>query len=169
LQDYSEFRHLVAPELRPADRILELGCGNSGLGSALAADGFQHVTCTDLSQVVVERMQRKAAAAASPVQYQVRHEVPCVLSSIKVVSPCILRHNVLLSALLSTPAASETPPCAWLQAADMLQLPFPDGSFDVVIEKGALEVSMAGSLTLVLATLSCHFHSTRPLKSLQNC
>ena len=70
-QDYSEFRHLVAPQLRPADRILELGCGNSGLGAALAADGYQHVTCTDLSGVVVERMRRKAAAAASTVQYQV--------------------------------------------------------------------------------------------------
>lgn len=71
LQDYSEFRHLVAPQLRPSDRILELGCGNSGLGAALAADGFHSVTCTDLSRVVVERMQRKADAAGSSVQYQV--------------------------------------------------------------------------------------------------
>lgn len=70
-QDYSEFRHLVAPQLRPSDAILELGCGNSNLGAALAADGFRDVTCTDLSRVVVDRMQRKAARAGSTVRYQV--------------------------------------------------------------------------------------------------
>lgn len=70
-KDYCEFRHLVAPELRPSDGILELGCGNSNLGAALAADGFRDVTCTDLSRVVVDRMQQKAAQAGSSVRYQV--------------------------------------------------------------------------------------------------
>lgn len=61
----------MAPELVASDRVLELGCGNSGLGAALAADGLKRVTCTDLSGVVVQRMQRKATACASGVHYQV--------------------------------------------------------------------------------------------------
>ena len=50
-QEYSEFRHLVEPHLRPGARILELGCGNSSLGASLAAAGFD-VTCTDMATTV---------------------------------------------------------------------------------------------------------------------
>lgn len=62
---------MVAPHIKPCDAILELGCGNSGMGAALAADGFSRITCTDLSATVVGKMRAKAAAAGLPITYQV--------------------------------------------------------------------------------------------------
>ena len=144
-QDYSEFRHLVAPELRPTDRVLELGCGNSGLGAALAADGVQHVTCTDLSGVVIERMQHRAAACDSGVQYQV-HPMEAAGTQHRC-SVCSFLAPWILGSWLP-PAVHEVPACICLQVADMLQLPFPDSSFDVVIEKGALEVSITTGVVM---------------------
>jgi SAM-dependent methyltransferase len=163
-QDYSEFRHLVAPELRPTDRVLELGCGNSGLGAALAADGVQHVTCTDLSGVVIERMQRRAAASASGVQYQVRSSGRRVCSAASMLCP--FECGTLAPSFQCPwwlPAASEVPMCICLQVADMLQLPFPDGSFDVVIEKGALEVSSTHGVQRCVPMQGTTFTSIRHL------
>ena len=50
-KQYSEFRHLVLPHLKPSDRILVLGCGNSTMTADLWRDGFHDITSIDLSQV----------------------------------------------------------------------------------------------------------------------
>lgn len=62
-KDYSHFSHFITPQLLLSDRILVLGCGNSSLTQELHRDGFKHLTSTDLSPVVIERMQAKSAAA----------------------------------------------------------------------------------------------------------
>lgn len=59
---YASFSHLIRREVRPSDRILILGNGNSNLPFELQADGFSRVTATDLSPVVTERMRLKAEA-----------------------------------------------------------------------------------------------------------
>ncbi len=50
---YAEFRHLVSPYLRPEDRILILGCGNSSMSADLYREGFRRQTNIDISPVVV--------------------------------------------------------------------------------------------------------------------
>ena len=40
-------------------QVLELGCGNSQLCEELYKDGITDITCTDLSAVAVERMQKR--------------------------------------------------------------------------------------------------------------
>ncbi|XP_027439273.2 EEF1A lysine methyltransferase 4 isoform X4 [Zalophus californianus] len=59
--DYSSFRALLEPELRPEDRILVLGCGNSALSYELFLGGFPDVTSVDYSSVVVAVMQARYA------------------------------------------------------------------------------------------------------------
>ncbi|XP_006160819.1 EEF1A lysine methyltransferase 4 [Tupaia chinensis] len=59
--DFSSFRALLEPELRPEDRILVLGCGNSALSYELFRGGFPDVTSVDYSSVVVAAMQARYA------------------------------------------------------------------------------------------------------------
>lgn len=40
-------------------QVLELGCGNSQLSEDLYKDGITKITCTDLSAVAVQNMQRR--------------------------------------------------------------------------------------------------------------
>ncbi|KAG6545607.1 hypothetical protein Mapa_012961 [Marchantia paleacea] len=93
-KDYSHFRHLILANVKPTDRVLEVGCGNSQMGMEMFKDGIRQITRTDLSPVAVKHMQERCAALGFE---GIRHEV-----------------------------------------ADMLDLPFGDGSFDVVIEKGTV-------------------------------
>ncbi|XP_058920250.1 endothelin-converting enzyme 2 isoform X4 [Kogia breviceps] len=57
--DFSSFRDLLEPELRPEDRILVLGCGNSALSYELFLGGFPDVTSVDYSSVVVAAMRAR--------------------------------------------------------------------------------------------------------------
>ncbi|XP_059778041.1 EEF1A lysine methyltransferase 4 isoform X2 [Balaenoptera ricei] len=59
--DFSSFRDLLEPELRPEDRILVLGCGNSALSYELFLGGFPDVTSVDYSSVVVAAMRDRYA------------------------------------------------------------------------------------------------------------
>ncbi|XP_037695351.1 EEF1A lysine methyltransferase 4 isoform X5 [Choloepus didactylus] len=59
--DFSSFRYLLEPELRPEDRILVLGCGNSALSYELFLRGFPDVTSVDYSSVVVAAMRARYA------------------------------------------------------------------------------------------------------------
>ncbi|XP_036300168.1 EEF1A lysine methyltransferase 4 isoform X5 [Pipistrellus kuhlii] len=59
--DFSSFRALLEPELRPEDRILVLGCGNSALSYQLYLGGFPDVTSVDYSSVVVDAMRARYA------------------------------------------------------------------------------------------------------------
>lgn len=73
LKGYSYFRHLCVPHLHSSNKILILGCGNSSLTQDLYNDGFHNLTSIDLSEVVVEQMQAKAAAAGqTEICWQVR-------------------------------------------------------------------------------------------------
>lgn len=95
-KEYSHFKHLFTPQIQPSDDILILGCGNSSLTQDLYLDGYKQLTSVDLSPVVIEHMQTKAAAASQG-------------------------------------------DITW-QVADMLNLPYADQTFDVVIEKGTMDV-----------------------------
>ena len=55
-KSYAEFRHLISPYLRPKDRILILGCGNSSMSADLYREGFCCQTNIDISPVVVQRV-----------------------------------------------------------------------------------------------------------------
>ncbi|XP_006869851.1 PREDICTED: endothelin-converting enzyme 2 isoform X7 [Chrysochloris asiatica] len=59
--DFSSFRALLESELRPEDRILVLGCGNSALSYELFLGGFPDVTSVDYSSVVVAAMRARYA------------------------------------------------------------------------------------------------------------
>ena len=50
-KSYSEFKHLLAPFLKPSHAVLIIGCGNSSLPFDLWNDGFKNVTSIDTSQV----------------------------------------------------------------------------------------------------------------------
>lgn len=100
-KDYSHFRHLILENVRSSDRVLELGCGNSRLSIDMFRDGITHITCSDLSPVAVQEMQKHLEAER------------CTGVTVVV--------------------------------ADMLDLPFEDNSFDVVIEKGTMDVLFVNS------------------------
>eukprot|EP00744_Colponema_vietnamica_P023463 GILI01033952.1.p1 GENE.GILI01033952.1~~GILI01033952.1.p1 ORF type:complete len:254 (-),score=63.02 GILI01033952.1:57-818(-) len=47
--------------LRPTDRILIVGCGNSSFSASIYEDGFRNIVNIDFSQVVIEKMRQKHA------------------------------------------------------------------------------------------------------------
>eukprot|EP00620_Florenciella_sp_RCC1587_P018131 CAMPEP_0182574976 /NCGR_PEP_ID=MMETSP1324-20130603/28178_1 /TAXON_ID=236786 /ORGANISM="Florenciella sp., Strain RCC1587" /LENGTH=181 /DNA_ID=CAMNT_0024790475 /DNA_START=33 /DNA_END=574 /DNA_ORIENTATION=- len=87
----------MRPLLKPTDRILVVGCGNSPFTAALYDDGFKNVTSIDFSPTVIKAMAARHAEAR--------------------------------------------PELKWL-TMDMLDLKFDDESFDVVIDKAAMDALM---------------------------
>lgn len=72
LKSYSQFKHLCTPHLHLDDSILILGCGNSTLTQDLYDDGYKNLTSIDLSNIVIERMRAKSAAARqNEIKWQV--------------------------------------------------------------------------------------------------
>ena len=71
-KDFSEFKHLCVKHLHSGDSILILGCGNSTLTQDLYQSGFQNLTSVDLSDIVIDHMQKKAAAAC---QHEIKWQV----------------------------------------------------------------------------------------------
>ena len=64
---FAEFRHLLLPHLKPGDKILILGCGNSLLPMDLWREGFRDITSVDLSPAVIHKMAARAEAAVRPL------------------------------------------------------------------------------------------------------
>ncbi|NXS52420.1 EFMT4 methyltransferase, partial [Brachypteracias leptosomus] len=93
----SRFLPQLEAELRPGDRILVLGCGNSALSHDLHELGHTDVTSIDFSPACIAAMRARYA-----------------------------RH---------------CPSLRWA-VMDIRSLAFPNGTFDVVLEKGTLDVLM---------------------------
>eukprot|EP00747_Dinoflagellata_sp_TGD_P191339 gnl/TRDRNA2_/TRDRNA2_54566_c0_seq1.p1 gnl/TRDRNA2_/TRDRNA2_54566_c0~~gnl/TRDRNA2_/TRDRNA2_54566_c0_seq1.p1 ORF type:complete len:265 (+),score=36.95 gnl/TRDRNA2_/TRDRNA2_54566_c0_seq1:77-871(+) len=53
------FVPLVKPHMKQSDRVLQLGCGNSLVAEALAADGFTNVMSVDISPSVIAANQER--------------------------------------------------------------------------------------------------------------
>uniref|UniRef100_A0A8C4XIY5 EEF1A lysine methyltransferase 4 n=1 Tax=Falco tinnunculus TaxID=100819 RepID=A0A8C4XIY5_FALTI len=92
----SRFLPQLEAELRPGDRILVLGCGNSALSHDLHELGYTDVTSIDFSPACIDTMRARYARCPG------------------------LRWAVM----------------------DIRALAFPDATFDVVLEKGTLDVLM---------------------------
>ncbi|KJE92855.1 endothelin converting enzyme 2 [Capsaspora owczarzaki ATCC 30864] len=58
-KSYESFRIQLLPELKPSDRILIVGCGNSTLSELLYKDGFENITNIDFSQIVIDNMRER--------------------------------------------------------------------------------------------------------------
>lgn len=56
---YISFQHLLSQDVKPTDKILTLGCGNSTLSEEMYKDGYRLITNTDFSPVVIEKMAAK--------------------------------------------------------------------------------------------------------------
>ncbi len=80
---FAEFRHLLLPHLKPCDRILILGCGNSLLPLDLWREGFREITSVDLSPAVIQKMAARTEAEvrlSMPLLY-LRHPIPQALTA----------------------------------------------------------------------------------------
>jgi 2-polyprenyl-3-methyl-5-hydroxy-6-metoxy-1,4-benzoquinol methylase len=55
----SSFEHLLFQHIKPSDRILNLGCGNSSLSVSLYVKGYQNIENMDFSQTVISRMKER--------------------------------------------------------------------------------------------------------------
>ncbi|KAA3463537.1 methyltransferase-like protein 13 [Gossypium australe] len=119
-KDYSHFRHLMQSHIKPNSSVLELGCGNSQLCEELYKDGITDITCIDLSSVAVERMKERLLSKG----YE------------GVFCGYFLNSFCFLVTSLSEIKVLE---------ADMLDLPFSNECFDVVIEKGTMDVLFVDS------------------------
>lgn len=100
-KDYTHFRHLILQHIRQNSSVLEVGCGNSQLSDEMYKDGIKNITCTDLSPIAVDKVQKRLSSKG----YK---EIKAMV-------------------------------------ADMLDLPFGDETFDVVIEKGTMDVLFVDS------------------------
>lgn len=68
---YEEFKNLMHQHVKREENILIVGCGNSGMTEAMYRDGYCSIVSTDISEVVVEKMQQKAASNGCEGEEQV--------------------------------------------------------------------------------------------------
>ncbi|CAI5743238.1 unnamed protein product [Hyaloperonospora brassicae] len=96
---FENVAELLAKYVRPSDRILVVGCGNSTFSIDMYNSGFHHITNIDFSKTVIERMSAKYSKELLEMK--------------------------------------------WIEA-DMTTLSnvFAPGSFDVVIDKAAMDALM---------------------------
>ena len=57
LLTYEQLQTHLVPLLRPLERILVVGCGNSGLSAGLYDSGFTDIVNIDFSETVIEKMK----------------------------------------------------------------------------------------------------------------
>ncbi|RHY34880.1 hypothetical protein DYB32_002406 [Aphanomyces invadans] len=57
--EYSTLRPALHKIVKPRDRVLVVGCGNSDLSPDWANDGYLHVTSMDFSALVIDEMKHK--------------------------------------------------------------------------------------------------------------
>uniref|UniRef100_A0A8R7R3X3 Methyltransferase-like protein 13 n=1 Tax=Triticum urartu TaxID=4572 RepID=A0A8R7R3X3_TRIUA len=58
-QKYPALAPLLRLYVRPHQRLLLVGCGNSVFGENMVQDGYQDVVNIDISSVVIEQMKKK--------------------------------------------------------------------------------------------------------------
>lgn len=68
---YSAMRDVLLPLLKPTDRILHVGCGQSRLGFDLYADGFCNVLNMDISEACVSQLAARYANSAPKMHFRV--------------------------------------------------------------------------------------------------
>ncbi|OQR88051.1 methyltransferase [Achlya hypogyna] len=56
---YANMRPVLKTLVKPTDRILVVGCGNSDLSPLWAQDGYKHMTSMDFSELVIAEMRQK--------------------------------------------------------------------------------------------------------------
>ncbi|RHZ05333.1 hypothetical protein DYB26_015380, partial [Aphanomyces astaci] len=57
--EYSALRPALHKSVKPSDRILVVGCGNSDLSPDWTKDGYPHVTSMDFSELAIDEMRHK--------------------------------------------------------------------------------------------------------------
>ena len=68
---YSAIREVLLPLLKPADRILHVGCGQSRLGEEIYKDGFCNVLNMDISVSCIQQMATRYAKLTPKSHYRV--------------------------------------------------------------------------------------------------
>uniref|UniRef100_A0A915DQV8 Methyltransferase type 11 domain-containing protein n=1 Tax=Ditylenchus dipsaci TaxID=166011 RepID=A0A915DQV8_9BILA len=61
IADFKQFSPLILPVLKPTDKILHLGCGNSKLSFQLQQAGFPKITNVDYSSTLIEKRAEQYA------------------------------------------------------------------------------------------------------------
>jgi len=59
-QKYDALSTLFKKYLKPVDKILMVGCGNSRLSEDMHKDGFKNITNIDISNAVIKAMEQKS-------------------------------------------------------------------------------------------------------------
>jgi hypothetical protein len=127
-RSYEHFQALVERECKPQDRILVVGCGNSAMSEGMArASHVAPCACA---------LADNTRAAARADMYRASRLTNIVSTD---ASPTVVTR------MRERAAASGCAGITW-QVADMLALPFEDGAFDVVIEKGSIDCFLARAL-----------------------
>lgn len=54
LESYESLKPLISQYMRPEDKILIIGCGNSPLSEDLYDDGYHNQLNIDISQIVID-------------------------------------------------------------------------------------------------------------------
>lgn len=69
--DYKKFKHLLQQDVKPTDKILILGCGNSLMSEQMYSDGYTYIINTDYSSVVIENMRNKCQHTCPDMEWEV--------------------------------------------------------------------------------------------------
>lgn len=72
LVSFSDVAKQLKAHLKPTDRILVVGCGNSKFSYDLYQAGFTHICNIDYSETVIEAMKRKCQESCPDMDWRVR-------------------------------------------------------------------------------------------------
>lgn len=103
--DYDDIKSILLPLIKPEDKLLIIGCGNSTLSVDLYDNGFYNNVNIDISKVAINQMITK------------------------------YKTNGIRDKLI-------------FESMDMLEMKYPDESFNVVIDKGTLDAVSSGDFDI---------------------
>jgi hypothetical protein len=123
---YSAMREVLLPLLKPTDRILHVGCGQSQLGSSLYNDGFCNVLNMDISPAVIAQMAARHAKAAPKMHHRVMDmmALDCCNSSVE-----MILDKGSIDALMCTGSTQERVKAC---LSEFLRVLVPNGAYFVV-------------------------------------
>lgn len=132
LASFPDIASIVEQFVHKTDKILLVGCGNSRLPVDMAEAGYQNIVATDYSETVIDRMKSRYGHAGPS-------------TSTAGLDPQVASARAAGGSHDCTQAThgNEVASRITWEVQDMTCLTYPDGYFDAVIDKAAMDAIIA--------------------------
>merc|ERR1711865_875498 len=138
-QRYEGIKNIITRYVEPDSRVLMVGCGNSRLSEEMYEDNISNITNIDISETCIVDMKKRCVA----------------MENMRCACAAVLVRNMCAPGLISVARSGHT--------QDVLTLPFNEGAFEAVIDKGTMDSILCGEGSTKNVAVMCK-HISRVLK-----